>query len=196
LVIDTVEFGVKNMLNHFIYPIYTSILALLTFAIVPRKEIRRLAIYGIVFGAVADIFFIELLGIMGMGKYINFKYFGAFGISFFPPIAWTAYFILYLYILPKNKPWKYLFPVIASCYSIYFSNILQAMDIFKWNYGNPVLPLLIIYAPWHFGVTWAYLRITNETFIKKKIRNTIIPAPAMKQKHIERKIRFLKPKKW
>lgn len=51
------------MPEHFIYPIYTTILSLLAFALVPRKELRRLAIYGIFFGAVADIIWIKFLGI-------------------------------------------------------------------------------------------------------------------------------------
>lgn len=175
------------MPKYLIYPIYTSILALITFALIPRKEIRRLAMYGIFFGGIADVFFIELLGITGMGEYINYKYFGAFGIPFFPPIAWTAYFIMFLYMLPKNKPWNYLFPIIASGYSVYFSNILQALGILKWNYGNPLLPWIIIYAPWHFGVTWAYFRITGLVAENKKIlKYHIVPAPAMK-KELKRK---------
>jgi hypothetical protein len=149
------------MQTHFIYPIYTSILIVLLFVLVPRKEIRRLAFYGVLFGAVADVFFIILIGIIDLGKYLNFKYFGAFGIPFFPPVAWTAYFILYMYILPKAKPWKYLYPIVASCYSVFFSNVLQALDIIKWNYGNPILPWLFIYAPWHIGVTWAYFKFVH-----------------------------------
>lgn len=183
------------MPKQFIYPIYTSIIAFITFALVPRKEIRRLAMYGIFFGAVTDVFFILLVGIIGMGKYINYKYFGAFGIPLFPPIAWTAYFILYLYILPKNKPWNYLFPAIASGYSVFLSNILQAMGILKWNYGNPLLPLLIIYAPWHYAVTWAYFRLTGEVVKNKEVRKyTFVPAPVMKKEQ-QRKVRLIKPKK-
>jgi len=145
--------------QHFIYPIYTSILVLITVILVPRQEIKRLAMYGIFFGAVTDIFFIKFIGLIGMGEYLNFKYFGAFGIPFFPPIAWTAYFITFLYLLPRKKPWIYLFPAIASCYSTYFSNILQSLGILKWNYGNPILPFILIYAPWHIGVTWAFIKI-------------------------------------
>jgi len=75
-----------------------------------------------------------------------------------------------LYLLPKKRPWSYLFPAVASGYSIYFSNILQALGILKWNYGNPILPLLIVYIPWHFAVTWAYFKITDDAQEKNEVR--------------------------
>jgi len=182
------------MQQHFIYPIYTSVLTIMMVILVPRREIKRLVMYGILFGAVADVFFIQLIGLIGMGEYLNFKYFGAFGIPFFPPIAWTAYFIMFLYFLPRNKPWIYIFPIIASCYSVYFSNILQALGIMKWNYGNPILPLILVYAPWHFGVTWAYLKIHGAEVKHQKIRKYhVIPVPAMKKEIKECKKRKMIP---
>ena len=182
------------MPEHFIYPIYTGILALLAFALVPRKEIRRLGIYAIVFGGLVDVLAILLFTkVLGMGGYINFKYFGAFGIPLFPPIAWTAYYILFLYFMPQNKPWKYIFPVIAGCFSLYFSYFLQEIGIFRWNYGSPVLHLLIIYLPWEFSVAWIYLRTIKGKTNKRRLPKHYfaVPAPAMKNKHAKR----VKPKK-
>lgn len=163
------------MPKHLIYPLYTGMMAILTFALVPRGEIRRLALYGIIYGAVADVFFILLVGVLRLGEYINYKHFGAFGLPFFPPIAWTFYFIMFLYILPANKPWNYLFPAIASGYAIYFSNILQNLGIFKWHYGNPFLPWLIVYAPWHFLTAWTYARIIDRAATGKA--RDLFPAP-------------------
>lgn len=184
------------MQDHFIYPIYTSILALIAVILVPRQEIKRLARYGIFFGAVAEFFFIEFIGLIGMGEYLNFKYFGAFGVPFFPPIAWTVYFIMFFYLLPKRKPWIYLFPAIASCYSVFFSNILQALGIFKWNYGNPILPFILVYAPWHFVMTWIYLKIEGKKAQEKKTgKYRVIPVPAMKKDTQRRKFHFTRPRK-
>jgi len=155
------------MPKHFIYPIYTSILVLMTFLLVPRKEIRRLAIYAIVFGGLFDVLAVLLFTkILGMASYINFNYFGAFGIPLFPPISWVAYYIMFLYILPYNKPWKYIFPVVAGCFSLYFAYVLQALGIFRWNYGSPILHLFIIYLPWECSVAWIYLRLIKKTTIK------------------------------
>lgn len=186
------------MPKHFIYPIYTGTLVLLTFILVPRKEIRRLAIYAIVLGGVFDVLAIVLFTkVLGMGGYINFNPFGAFGIPLFPPIAWTAFFIMFLYILPRKKPWKYIFPIVAGTYSLYFSYILQALGIFKWNYGSPVIHLLIVYLPWECSVAWVYLRLTNVTSSKRLIPKLhfTVPAPAKKKVHLIKKVRLVKPRK-
>ncbi len=183
------------MPKHFIYPIYTGLLALLTFALVPRKEIRRLAIYGILFGGVLDVLALLLFSsILHMVDYINFKYFGAFGIPLFPPIAWTAYFIMFFYIFPQNKPWKYIFPVITASFSTYFGYVLQALGIYRWYY-SPVL-LFLIFLPWQAGAAWFYLRSLEGKAEKQGVRKHYftVPAPAMKKKH-RRQVRLVKPKK-
>lgn len=184
--------------TYFIYPIYTGALALLTFILVPRKEIRRLAIYAIMFGGVSDVLAIVLFTkILGMGGYINFNPFGAFGIPLFPPISWVAFYIMFLYFLPRKKPWKYIFPIVAGIFSLYFSYVLQALGIFKWNYGSPILHLLIIYLPWECSVAWAYLRLTSVATNKKSTPKLYftVPAPAKKKEHFMKKVRLVKPRK-
>lgn len=142
---------------HFVYPLYTSILAITLYLLIPQKLIRSLFIYGIIFGAVMDFFAIVLFTLfLGVGGYVNYGPFGFMGIPFFPLMAWSCYFILYLYFLP-NKPFVYIYPVIAASYSTLFSNILQNIGIFKWNNGRVILPF-IIYIVWHVTVTWVYIR--------------------------------------
>ena len=144
---------------YFIYPIYTGILVILTYALVPRHEIRRLSIYGIMFGAVTDaVMIIVFTHLLGVGGYLNYGPFGFMGIPLFPLIAWTSYFILYLHLLPKTKVWEYIFLTVAAFYCIMFSNMLQNLGIFKWNYGRLILPF-IIYIGWHLAVTLVYRRI-------------------------------------
>lgn len=182
------------MPTHFIYPIYTGILALLTFALVPRKEIRRLSMYAIVFGGVTDVFAILLFSnVLGMVDFINFKYFGAFGIPLFPPIAWTTYFIMFMYFMPKNKPWRYIYPVITASFSTYFGYVLHALGIFNWYY-HPILLLLLAFLPWQCGVAWAYLRLEEGKVKSIPKHYFTIPEPVMKKEH-ERKVSFVKPKK-
>ena len=152
------------MKTYFTYPIYTIVLFILTYLIVPRNEIRYLIRYGIVFGAVPDavmvIFFTKILG---LGGYFNFGPFAFQGIPIFPLMAWTIYFVLYLYLLPRDKPWVYIFPIAAAFFSVLFSNILQNLRIFKWNWGTIFIPS-IIYLFWHIFVTWLYLKIHSKKY--------------------------------
>jgi hypothetical protein len=121
---------------HFIYPLYSGILAIILYCLVPRKSIRRLFIYGVIFGSIIDFAAVIVFTFfLGIGGYINYGPFGFMGIPFFPLIAWCCYFILYFYFLP-NKPYVYLYPIVAALYSTLFSNILQNIGIFKWILGD------------------------------------------------------------
>ncbi|MGI6712763.1 MAG: hypothetical protein ACOX4L_08655 [Bacillota bacterium] len=143
-----------------IYLIYTGVLALLLLSVVSKKEIRNLAIYGIIFGAVADIIIILIVKALGVGAYRNYGPLGFLDIPFMPPIAWTIYFMIYFYLLPSKYPWNYFFAFIGGCYSVFFSNILANFGIFSWTLSKVILPF-IVYQLWHFFATWSYLKIIN-----------------------------------
>lgn len=170
------------MAIYYIYPIYTFSLIIIAYALVPRVEIRRLIFFGIIFGTVFDISIIVLGSkILEIFNYINYGPFEYMGIPFFPPIAWAAYFIIFLYHLPEEKPWNYLFVFTAAGYSTLFSNVLRNLGLFQWNYGTLIIPFLI-YFSWHLTITWVYykltsgmennvLGITNSLFEKEKAKN-------------------------
>ncbi len=140
---------------YLIYPIYTVILMLIVFAAVPRKQIKKLVLYGIIFGAIADVFVIVLLKLIGAGGYLNLGPFGFMGIPFFPPLAWSAFFILLLHFFPEKGHWNYIYVLIAAGYSTFFSNVLENLGIFQWNYGGLVVPY-VIYSLWFFSATWYF----------------------------------------
>ncbi|WP_407307013.1 hypothetical protein [Desulfosporosinus sp. SB140] len=149
------------MPTYFIYPIYTICMFIITYLLVPRQAIRYLLRYSIVFGFLTDMMMVILFTkIIGLGGYINFGPFCFKGIPFFPLIAWTIYYVLYLYLLPREKPWIYIFPIAAAFFSVLFSNVLQNLGIFVWNWGTLIIPLAI-YLIWHTAVTWAYLKISK-----------------------------------
>ena len=141
-----------------IYPLYTGALVILNLALIPRKEIRTLFHWGVLYGGVLDVlilFFISTL--FRVGGYKNYGPFSFMGLPFFPPLAWTSYFMLYLYLLPPTKPWNYFFTVTSAVYNIIFSNVLMNLGIFEWTFSRLVLPCCV-YVSWNLLVTWTYQR--------------------------------------
>ncbi|KAF1083969.1 hypothetical protein SPSYN_02881 [Sporotomaculum syntrophicum] len=152
---------------HFIYPVYSALLMLLVLAVVPREQIKKLSLFAIIFGAGADLVVIVVITILGVGEYINIGPFGFMGIPFFPLLAWTAFFILYFYFFPEKIPWSYIYVLLAAGYSTMFSNVLENLGIFRWNYGNLVVPYLI-YLGWFSLASWYYLKDTREEKVHEK----------------------------
>jgi len=142
---------------YFIYMFYTAALGVIAIILVPKSSFKTLAFHSIFFGALYDVFWIILIGLTGAGGYINYGPFGFSSIPFFPPIAWTIFFIMFFYLLPENTLWSFLFALVGALYSMFFSNILQNLGIFVWNYGDYIVPF-IIYFVWLTSATFIYRR--------------------------------------
>lgn len=138
------------------YIIYTTVLWAILIAVVPRKDLRELAIYGVLFGGLADGIIIVIATFwLGLGGYINMGPLGFRGMPFFPLIAWSAYFVLYFYFLPGYRPFRYLYMFSAISMSLLFSNVLMNLGIFRWNHGRILIPF-VLYTIWICSATWAY----------------------------------------
>lgn len=148
------------MPKQFIPMIYTFIFAIALFAAVPRSEIRRLSIYGVIFGAIGDPLVIMLGKFSKTFEYIHYEPFGLMGIPFFAPLSWSLFFILYFYFLPKYKPLVYIYVLAGIGYSILFGNLLVSFGIMQYHYNRIILPL-IVFSLWFSIVTWGYYKITE-----------------------------------
>lgn len=148
--------------SYMIYLIYTAVLGVILICLVPRKDIKEFLIYGMIFGGVYDVFWILVIMVLRVGGYKNFGPFGFLGIPFFPPIAWSIYFIMFFYFLPKKGlVVPYFFAIAATFYAIFFSNVLHNLNIFQWIKSSFALPLLL-YGIWHVSATWAFLKLRGQ----------------------------------
>ena len=154
------------------YFIYTGLLAIVVKLIVPMNEIRRLSIYAIVFGAIADAIILSIIKLIGPNGYINYGPFGFLGFAFFPFLAWTCYYILYFYILPKGKAIRIIYIITAASYSTLFANVLVNLGVFEWHYERAILPFCI-YLAWHSLSTWGYLKLNRKRLINRCMVNML-----------------------
>jgi hypothetical protein len=133
------------MPKYFIYPIITIIFALILIANVPKKEIQRLSIYGIIFGGMMDVL-VHFFGyITGLFAWINYGPFGFIGVHIFADVAWSIFFIFYLYY-----------------------NMVVDLGILK-SVSRIWLPLFG-FAFWFSIATWGYCILNS--FIEGKLRRS------------------------
>lgn len=149
------------MPKNVILPFYTALLGLIMLAVVPRKEIRRLGPYAVLLAVSTDIFnIIVFTKLLGVGGYMNYEPYGFLGIPFFSTMAVSVYIIIYLYFLPGTPKWNLFFVFMGAAFSTLFSNVQVKLGIFKWNYGQVLVPFLIFLFA-HAVVTWGYLWLTS-----------------------------------
>lgn len=145
-----------------LYPLYTGVIALVMLAVVPREKIRRLVVPGIIYGGAGDVLWLLVLFLLNAAGYVNYGPFHFSGLPFFPPLAWTFFFIIYLHFLPDRYPWNYFFTFAAAGYAVIFSNVLQNLGIFEWRIGR-LIPPMIVYLTWMTTVTYTYQRFLSKT---------------------------------
>ena len=154
------------MPKYFIYLIYTTIFSLILIATVPKKEIHRLAIYGIIFGGLMDVLMLVLGKVTGQFAWINYGPLGFMGIPIFSNVSWAIYFIMYFYFLPKQKPFNYLFVGAGVLFSILYTNLVIELGIFKSP--SRVLQPLIAFTGWFSLATWGFYKMNNYIEGKKR----------------------------
>lgn len=137
--------------------IYTFVFTAILVAAVPKKEIRRLSIYGIIFGAVLDIVVVEIGNLTNSFRYINYEPFGLIGLHFMAPISWAIFFIIYFYFLPEKKSYIYIYTIMAVFYSMLFCQMLTKLGVLELRHG--IIDSIVPFVIWFPIVTWAYCKL-------------------------------------
>lgn len=143
-----------------VYPIYTGVIALALIILVPRQEIKRLLIYGIIFGGLLNAVLIGFNALFDLGGHINYANFGLGQFAFFPPLAWTMWFVLFFYFIPEKTALAVIYVVSAAAYAMIFSNVLINFGVFVWKAGRIVYPFFV-YLIWFSIAAWGYFRISD-----------------------------------
>lgn len=152
---------------YFIYFIYTAVFALILIVTVPKEEIRRLSIYGIIFGGLADIPVLIFGKLTGLFYWINYGPLGIKGICIFSNLSWAMFFIMYFYFLPKQKPLNYIFIGAGVVFSVLYHNLVIDLGIF-YSYNRYWVPI-IAFSGWFIIVTWGFYKINNYIETKNKL---------------------------
>jgi hypothetical protein len=136
---------------------------------VPKNEIRRLFIYGLIFGGIFDIVVVGISSLIGEFKYIDYEQFGLMGIHFMAPISWTIFFIIYFYLLPDKKIYIYLYVIMGIFYSVLFCQMITKLGVLMLAHGiiDSIIPFLI----WYPIATWGYLKLQKIDYKFKKIND-------------------------
>jgi hypothetical protein len=139
--------------------IYTAVFAAIVVALVPRQEIRRLSIYGIIFGGGFDAVVVSIANLFGEFNYINYEPFGLIGIHFLAPVSWTLFFIIYFYHLPAKKIYIYIYTTMGIFYSMLFCQMITKLGVLSLTHG--IYDSIIPFVPWYIIATWGYLKLTK-----------------------------------
>lgn len=154
------------MPKYFIYPVFTAVFSLILIAIVPKKEIHRLAIYGIIFGGAMDVIVHISGNVTGLFSWTNYGPFGFKGIPIFANVSWAVFFILYFYFLPKPRLLVYIFAGAGVFWSVLYFNLMIDVGILE-SVDRLLLPL-VGFTAWYAVATWGFYKLKSYIELHQK----------------------------
>lgn len=124
-------FGIDKNTIFFIKAVMFGVAAIIA---IPKECYKKFLIYGLFLGAALDITAIVTLTKLGVIKYLNMGAFSMYGLfSLWTPIAWMFALMIYLYFLPRRRPFLYGYVLIFSVFGIFVAKILSNFGLYEFN---------------------------------------------------------------
>ncbi|HHY15767.1 MAG TPA: hypothetical protein GX521_06800 [Firmicutes bacterium] len=144
-------------LQNLFYP--SLILVLVTFILltVPRRTLRVLIPYGIVFGGLLETLYVWIF--QDLLKIIHFQHLGVFecaGHPFFSALAWVLIIVFYLYFWPQGSPFLgYAYYFSWAVLATAFSQLVKHAGLFHYASWFFPFPMFLSYLLWFALPSWA-----------------------------------------
>ena len=141
-----------------LYFIYTAIMAVVLFALVPRMRLKGFCLCGNFWRSCrrfSDFYQTDNQS-RGIYKLRAFR-----TVFLFPAHCLDDLVFNVFYFLPDDLIWMVIYVLTAAAASVMFSNVLANLNIFTWHYSKIFIPFLI-YLSWFAASTWAFKRLNKQ----------------------------------
>lgn len=144
------------------YPVFALLMFTLMLLLVPRKVIRRLLWFGMIWGAAVDLTLILIFSVwLKLYRYEQTFPFDFYGVPIWINLAWAAAVIMFLYFLPEGKlkvPF-YLYLTAFSMCSVFIGEVFVKLGMIKEIFWDELLRFPVTFM-WFYGVAWNYKYLT------------------------------------
>ncbi len=144
------------------YPIFALLMLFLVLAFVPRKEIKKLFWFSLLWGSTVDAVLILLFRMLNLYHYVKLEPFNFLGAPLWIPLAWSPAFILFIYFYPNRKEWYYTTFYIAafSMMGVAIGLFFTQVGLIKEVHWNEFLRFPVHFI-WFYGALKHYQRLES-----------------------------------
>lgn len=134
------------------YPVYLAIAFGFSLIYIPKKVYKEYLIYGLLIGGLGDILLVSLFSnLLHLMWFKNAGIFEVLGHHFLSPPSWTFSMMLFLYFLPRRRPFLYLYILTFTMYSFGYGLIVRNCGLYDFR---PLFYYLGV--PFSFLVWWSF----------------------------------------
>lgn len=142
----------------YIFMLFTFMVGIVFFLLVPKGQYKRYLLYGIVLGGFVHGITATISTYMGLIRYINLGPFNILGIiPAWTPLAWSFSFGVFFYLMPRRRTFliPYLLAFTALDYIV--GLVLEAYGLFMYI-GSYRYFALVTFLVWYSAAAWIYRR--------------------------------------
>ncbi|HEY8464058.1 MAG TPA: hypothetical protein VIM29_08595 [Bacillota bacterium] len=124
-------------------------------SLIPRKTIRKLFGYSLVWGYLGSIVFIKIFdhGLLNFFHWVEADPLVFIESPFLINLAWVPAIMIYLYFIPKPRHLFYLYFLSVCLVSAGLDEIFHQLGLLRYIFWNP-FARFIVAVIWLYGATW------------------------------------------
>ncbi len=118
------------------YPVYLTIVFILSIIYIDRKDYKEYLIYGFLLGGLGDMLAVGLFqNILRFMWFKNQGLFNVLGQNYLSPPSWTFTVMLFLYFLPRKGITQYLYVLTFAAFSVGYGLVFTTQAYLILNHG-------------------------------------------------------------
>ncbi len=165
------EIELMNLSTLLLYPVFLTIMFILTLIFIPRHQYKQYLVYGFLIGGLGDAVVVTIMqNLLGVMWFKNQGLFSVMGHHALSPPSWTVTFMLFLYFLPKRRSFLYPYILTWSLYSVGYSYVVRNAELYDFRpWLMPYVGCFIFLGWWGFAA-WLFQKtssLVNEEDNKK-----------------------------
>lgn len=152
-----------TLLRTLFYPVFLLMGFIVTIIFIPRKEYKTYFVYGFLIGGLGDFVLVGFLqNVLHIMHFQNQGVFNVLGQIALSPPSWTVVVMIFLFFLPRRRPFLYIYLIAWASYSVSYGYVVHNVGLFDflpWFYPIPAFLLFLI---WWVFAAWIFLK-TNQS---------------------------------
>ncbi len=143
----------------YFYIIFVAITAIGAYAIIPKQDLKKYFLYGLVFGAVGDILVYSTIHSLGLAGYLGFEELKVLNdYSIFTPITWLFAFMIFFYFLPVRPVFLIIYIAAWTALNYSVGLVMENLGLF-WHahiyyYFEP-----LVFAAWYSIAAFGFRKL-------------------------------------
>lgn len=150
------------MLTTLFYPSYILIALVIVLITIPKRDFKEYFIYGVLFGGLGDVVVVGLFqNLLNVIWFKNSGIFNALGQNLLSPLSWTLTVMIFLYFLPQQKLFRYIYVLGFAVFSVGYGYLVHNVGLFDFRPWFYPFFAYLTFLFWWSIISWVFIKTSS-----------------------------------